>query len=121
MGDSGMGLNRNGDVGVAPLPSEPPLRDIGVERLDGALSDLEADLGELSFLCAAAENRLAGLESALSDACPYPPTCEPLGRAAASARRRYRAAGTEHRLELDALTDVLATAIETSVSSPRRS
>jgi hypothetical protein len=27
------------------------------------------------------------------------------------------AAGTEHRLELDALTDVLATAIETSVSS----
>jgi len=91
--DSGTGLDRNGEVAVAPLASEPPLRDIGAEALDGALADLEADLGELSFLCAAAEDRLAGLEPALPDACPYPPTRELLGRAAASARRRYRALG----------------------------
>jgi cystathionine beta-lyase/cystathionine gamma-synthase len=93
-----MGLNRNGDVAVAPLSSEPPLRDIGAQALDGALADLEADLGELSFLCAAAEERLAGLEVALSDACPHPPTRELLGRAAASARRRYRALGGRVRV-----------------------
>lgn len=72
--------------------------DCEAEALDGALADLEVDLGELRFLCAAAEERLAGLEAALTDACPHPPTRELLGRAAASARRRYRAAGGRVRV-----------------------
>lgn len=84
-------MNRNADVVVVPLPSEPPVHDGGVEALEFALADLDADLGELSFLCGAAEDRLAGLEAALTDACPHPPTRALLGRAVASARRRYRA------------------------------
>jgi cystathionine beta-lyase/cystathionine gamma-synthase len=98
MGDSGIGLNRNGDVAVAPLPSEPPLHDGGAEALDAALADLEADLGELSFLCAAAEERLAGLEAAMTYACPYTATRDLVGRAAASSRRRYRALGGRVRV-----------------------
>ncbi|HJS94216.1 MAG TPA: PLP-dependent transferase [Solirubrobacteraceae bacterium] len=79
-------------MAVVPLPSEPPVHDdVGAEALECALSDLEGDLGELSFLCRAAEERLAGLEAALTDACPHPPTRELLGRTVASARRRYRA------------------------------
>jgi cystathionine beta-lyase/cystathionine gamma-synthase len=85
-------------VAVAPLSSEVPLHDGGAEALDGALADLEADLGELWFLCSAGEERLAGLDAALTDACPHPPTRELLGRAAASARRRYRAAGGRVRV-----------------------
>lgn len=90
-GDSGRAVNRNADVVVVPLPSEPPVHDGGVEALEFALADLDTDLGELSFLCGAAEDRLAGLEAALTDACPHPPTRALLGRAVASARRRYRA------------------------------
>src|SRR5581483_10465522 len=90
-GDSGMAANRNGDVAVVPLPSEPLVHDAGGEELGCAVDDLTSDLDELSFLCRAAEERLAGLEAALSDACPHPPTRELLGRAVASARRRYRA------------------------------
>lgn len=74
------------------------MRDSEAEALDGALADLEADLGELSFLCSAAEERLAGLEAALTDACPHASTRELLGRAAASARRRYRALGGRVRV-----------------------
>src|SRR6185312_17125081 len=87
-GDSGMAVDRNGDVAVVPLPSEPPGHDIGVEALECALAELGADLAELSFLCTAGEARLTGLEAALPEACPYPPTRELLGRAVASARRR---------------------------------
>src|SRR5437588_10476272 len=83
-GGLGHGLKRNGDVAVAPRPSEPPLSDIEAEALAGALADLDADLGELSFLCATAEERLAGLDVALSHACPPPPTRKLLGGAAAS-------------------------------------
>lgn len=86
-----MAVNRNRDVAVVPLPSEPRVHDVGAEELEGALADLAADLDELSFLCRAAEERLAGLEAALTDACPHPPTRELLARAVASARRRYRA------------------------------
>jgi cystathionine beta-lyase/cystathionine gamma-synthase len=75
-----------------------PLRDGEAASLDGALADLDADLGELSFLCFAAEERLAGLEGALADACPHPRTRELLGRASASARRRYRALGGQVRV-----------------------
>jgi cystathionine beta-lyase/cystathionine gamma-synthase len=84
-------LNRNGDVAVVALPGEPPVDDVGAEALECALADLAADLGELTCLCSAAEERLAGLEIALTDACPHPPTRELLGRAVASTRRRYRA------------------------------
>ncbi|MGN6872648.1 MAG: PLP-dependent transferase [Solirubrobacteraceae bacterium] len=91
-------MNRNGDVAVVPLPSDTPVHDVRVEALESALADLGADLGELSFLCAAAEQRLAGLEAALVDACPHPPTRELLGRAVASARRRYRAVGGRIRV-----------------------
>jgi cystathionine beta-lyase/cystathionine gamma-synthase len=87
-----MAVNRNRDVAVVPLLSEPPADDdVGAEALECALADLVGDLGELSFLCRAAEARLAGLDAALTAACPYPATRELLGRAVASARRRYRA------------------------------
>jgi cystathionine beta-lyase/cystathionine gamma-synthase len=92
-GDSGIAVNRNGDVAVVPLSSEPPVHEVAVGSLECALTDLDADLGELSFLCAAAEDRLAGLEADLTGACPHPPTRELLERAVASARRRYRALG----------------------------
>lgn len=93
-----MALNRIGGVAVVPLPTQPSIHDVGVEALECALGDLDADLGELSFLCAAAEERLTKLEAALAVACPHPRTRELLGRAVASARRRYRALGGRIRV-----------------------
>jgi cystathionine beta-lyase/cystathionine gamma-synthase len=78
-------------VAVAPLLAEPPALDLGADLLECALSDLDGDLGELSFLCAAAQERLAELEADLVGACPHPSTRELLARAVMSARRRYRA------------------------------
>jgi cystathionine beta-lyase/cystathionine gamma-synthase len=80
-------------VAVVPLPVAPTLLDVAADPLECALADLDGDLGELSYLCTAAEDRLARLEARLADACPSPPTRELLGRAVASARRRYRALG----------------------------
>jgi cystathionine beta-lyase/cystathionine gamma-synthase len=88
-------------VAVVPLASEPRVQDIGAGAVERALAELDADLGELSFLCTAAEERLAGLEAALTDACPHPSTRELLGRAVASARRRYRALGGRVRVLRD--------------------
>jgi cystathionine beta-lyase/cystathionine gamma-synthase len=85
-------------VAIASLPAERLVHDAGVDALECALADLDADLGELSFLCTAAEERLALLEAALSTACTHPPTRELLGRAVASARRRYRALGGRLRV-----------------------
>ncbi|HET6864688.1 MAG TPA: PLP-dependent transferase [Solirubrobacteraceae bacterium] len=88
-------------MAVVPLPSQPPVHDdVGTEALECALADLDADLGELSFLCASAEERLAALETGLTDACPQPPTREVLRRTVASARRRYRALGGRIRVLL---------------------
>jgi cystathionine beta-lyase/cystathionine gamma-synthase len=80
-------------MAVARLPGKPPVRDVGAQALECALADLDADLGELSFLCTAAEERLGRLEAAVTRACPHRPTRELLGRAVASTRRRYRALG----------------------------
>ncbi|HKO27535.1 MAG TPA: PLP-dependent transferase [Solirubrobacteraceae bacterium] len=78
-------------MAVVPVPSEPPVNaHLAAEGLECALSDLGGDLGELSFLCRVAEERLAGLEAVLTDACPHPATRDLLGRTVASARRRYR-------------------------------
>jgi cystathionine beta-lyase/cystathionine gamma-synthase len=89
---------RNGGVAVAPLRTEPTSLDVSADPFESALADLDGDLGELSFLCSAAEDRLARLEVQLPDACPNPPTRELLGRAVASARRRYRALGGRVRV-----------------------
>ncbi len=78
---------------MAPLPAVRPIGAPAPDLLDCALTDLDGDLGELSFLCASAQQRLADLEAGLPEACPNAPTRELLIRAAASARRRYRALG----------------------------
>jgi hypothetical protein len=128
---------------VAHRAGVPP-----ADALSAALADLDGDLAELSFICAAAQERLARLDAELASACPYRQTGEVLARATASAQRRYRAvtggvrlqggssfgfdttriylaaaradsgtpfvriaAGTEHRLELDALCDALGAAL----------
>lgn len=87
----GRSFNRNGGVAVASLSAEPPTPDLAADVLECALADLDGDLGELAFLCAVALERLSRLESDLTQACPNRATRELLGRAVASARRRYRA------------------------------
>ncbi len=80
-------------MAVAPLLPAPFALDVAADAIEWALADLDGDLGELSFLCSAAQERLARLEACLPAACPSPPTRELLGRMVASARRRYRALG----------------------------
>ena len=46
------------------------------DLLECALTDLDGDLGELSFLCASGQQRLAELEADLAEACPNPSTRE---------------------------------------------
>ena len=69
----------------------PPGPQEAADPLERALADLHDDLGELLFLCDAAATRLSRLEVELADACPVRATRDLLGRAATSARRRYRA------------------------------
>ena len=79
-------------VGVA-VASLPAVRCAAVSAPDLvglALADLDGDLGELTFLCGAAQQRLAEFEAALGAACPHRRTRELLARAVASARRRFR-------------------------------
>jgi cystathionine beta-lyase/cystathionine gamma-synthase len=85
-------------VVVTPLPVA---RRAGVspdDALSAALADLDDDLAELAFLCAAALERLTQLETELANACPYRRTRDVLARATASAQRRYRAVAGQLRL-----------------------
>ncbi len=65
--------------------------DPAEDLLDCALAELADDLGELAFLCRAAQEQLSRLDGQLVGACPNPATRELLRRGVASARRRYRA------------------------------
>jgi cystathionine beta-lyase/cystathionine gamma-synthase len=78
-------------VGVASIQDDVSPRCSVAALLEPALVDVEEDLGELSFLCDAAEDRLAELEAQLPIACTQRQTRELLARGVASARRRYRA------------------------------
>ncbi len=66
--------------------------------LAAALADLDADFGELLWLCASAEERLAELGAELVEACPYRETHELVMRGIFSSRRRYRAIARRLRL-----------------------
>lgn len=77
-------------MAVAPLAVAPVIAD-AADLVGLALADLDGDLGELGFLCSAAQKRLTEFEVELEVACPYRETREFLGRTVASARRRHRA------------------------------
>ena len=83
---------------VTPFSVVPGVSDSRTDSLSAALVDLDDDLAELSCLCAAAEERLAGLEAELAAACPYRQTRELLARAIGAGRRRYHAMGGQLRV-----------------------
>ncbi len=101
------------------------MRQIGAsapDLLECALTDLDGDLGELSFLCASGQQRLAELEADLAEACPNPSTREVLMRAAASSRRRYRALGGQlHALRGEARYAPRSRSLVDRVSAERAS
>ena len=84
---------------VAALPTGRPRPARSAGCVEDALGELDDDLRELTFLCRAADGRLAVLGEELAAACPHRDTREALLRASASARRRYRSISTR----LDAL------------------